>query len=74
MGPKQTDSAPASSEWHPDAVLGRGSSKRICVDRRLDTRNIGGLSHAMGTVLISTDGDFDHLKEDWLQFIYVDQA
>jgi tRNA(fMet)-specific endonuclease VapC len=35
---------------------------------------IAATAHAMGTVLISTDGDFDHLKEDWLQFIYVDQA
>ena len=27
-----------------------------------------------GLCLFRRDGDFDHLKEDWLQFIYVDQA
>ena len=35
---------------------------------------IAATAHAKGSVLISTDGDFDHLKEDWLQLIYVDQA
>ena len=35
---------------------------------------IAATAYAKRSVLISTDGDFDHLKEDWLQLIYVDQA
>ena len=35
---------------------------------------IAATAYAKEAVLISTDGDFDHLKEDWLQLIYVDQT
>ena len=35
---------------------------------------IAATAHAKESVLISTDGDFDHLKEDWLRLIYVDQT
>ena len=35
---------------------------------------VAATAYANGVVLVSTDGDFSHLKEHWLQLIYVDQT
>ena len=35
---------------------------------------IAATAYANGAALVSTDGDFDHLNEIWLQLIYVDQT
>ena len=35
---------------------------------------IAATAHVHSAALVSTDGDFDHLDETWLQLIYVDQT
>lgn len=35
---------------------------------------IAATAYANGAALVSTDGDFNHLNEIWLQLIYVDQT
>ena len=35
---------------------------------------IAATAHVHSVALVSTDGDFDHLDDTWLQLIYVDQT
>ena len=34
---------------------------------------IAATAHAIEAVLVSTDRDFEHLRDAWIDFVYVDQ-